>query len=966
MNRFLLALLSILYYTATQAQEPNFIRHEMDEMHTGVPINKMLQDHQCMIWLGTDKGLSRYDGIALKDFFIDSTSNPSQVTSLMEDGEGKIWVGTASGKIFYLDLARKIHVFNIEEGNPAKEITAITQDHNGQIWFATYGEGVYVYTGSRLFNFNTEDGLNGNDIYAMTLTTSGEIWMGTDDGINICSFSEGIKSVSSIGLKEGLPDQIVTALKADSKGNVWIGTFENGVVQYNNELQKIEQVFAKEGMDEITSFDVFDDEELWIGTRKNGAWKYNPDLPFVTKVSSISERSTGEISDILADVEGNIWLAMEGLLFSAFRPFETLQTDIGDIQTLYCDTKERLWIGSRNGLYRLEKSATKPSTAKRVASGYDMNITDIFEDKFHNLWIGTLDKGLYIYNPDNGVMKHPGANGISSNTIMSMAMSKEFIWVATLRGVISYPIADDILSDRDPHFELLNDPWQSTLHFVFQIFVDSKDRVWFATDGNGVYALDGSKVTQHEGVDSISLKTVYSICEDQRGHLWFNIPDFGLVEYDGIKYIPLGLAEGLRNTNVASIATAGTGDILISHQRGIDLLEPERRHFMYYAEDVRAKEIDPGLNSVTTDSNGHVYISGNNTILKYYSAKTILSIHPWTLLTQVSVFDQPVDHFITTQFPYNKNYISFDYIGIWYTSPKSVTYQYKLEGYDRQWKVSKDNQASYSSLPPGDYTFYVKASENKFFLDEPITSYSFSIARPFWLQLWFITLLLALGGFLFYMIVKSREKRSERQALIKKEMLESQLQALKAQINPHFLFNSFNTLITLIDENAHQPDIAIEYVEKLSDFFRSILQYREHESISLEEEWKLVQNFGYLLKKRYGENLRLHMDSPPMEDACILPLTLQMLVENAVKHNVISESKPLDVHITIDEDDYITVKNNLQLKSKPEVSTRFGLQSIAKRYNLLSEKKVMIIQDHESFKVRIPIIKIKNHEDPDN
>jgi LytS/YehU family sensor histidine kinase len=182
------------------------------------------------------------------------------------------------------------------------------------------------------------------------------------------------------------------------------------------------------------------------------------------------------------------------------------------------------------------------------------------------------------------------------------------------------------------------------------------------------------------------------------------------------------------------------------------------------------------------------------------------------------------------------------------------------------------------------------------------------------------------------------------------------LQALKAQINPHFLFNSFNTLITIIDENALKPEIAIEYVEKLSDFFRSILQYREQETISLEEEFELVQTFGYLLTKRYGTNLILHFDAAP-KDAFILPLTLQMLVENAVKHNVIAENRPLDVYITIDDDQYITVKNNLQPKSSAEPSTQFGLQSIVRRYQLMSERKVIIEKDRDTFRVRIPIIK---------
>lgn len=187
-------------------------------------------------------------------------------------------------------------------------------------------------------------------------------------------------------------------------------------------------------------------------------------------------------------------------------------------------------------------------------------------------------------------------------------------------------------------------------------------------------------------------------------------------------------------------------------------------------------------------------------------------------------------------------------------------------------------------------------------------------------------------------------------------MIESQLSALKAQINPHFLFNSFNTLITIIDENAMKPEVAIEYVEKLSDFYRSILQYREQETISLEEEWELVQNYVYLLEKRYGNNIRMHFDVPP-KDTYILPMTLQILVENAVKHNVISEKYPLDLFISIDDDQYISVTNSMQPKSRPEPSTQFGLHSIIRRYQLMTDQKVIVENDNTTFKVRIPFIK---------
>ncbi len=957
MIRYLFLALIPFLTLSLRAQESFFFQHEIGDPNSGMSINTMLQDHQCMIYVGTDQGLVRFDGINSYPVPIDSAHRQHEVTSLFEDRQHRIWIGTSTGEIFFLDRSRKVQRFDVEEGHPAKSITAILEDKIGQVWFATYGEGVYVYTGKRVFNYGLEDGLSGNDIYAMTYTLSGEIWLGTDDGINICTFENEKKQIRKLGLSDGLPDQIITALESDENGNIWIGTFEYGVVYYQAALQKIIKPFSSVGMDEITAFEIFDGTELWIGTRKNGAWRYNPQSGFVRKVLSLLALRQGEISDILTDVEGNIWVALqEGFLLSAFRPFESVNTSIGDLQTLFADHRDDIWIGTKKGLYKLQEESITTSSTIRKAGRYDWNITDIAEDHFHNLWIGTLDKGLFIYNPMTEEIYYPGNKiPIVANSIMSIASSKNKIWIATLEGVVSFSQEKNILKDKDLDFQLISDPWQSSLHFVYQVFVDSKDKVWFATNGNGVYCITEDSVRQYTGADSTVLETVYSICEDHQGHMWFNTSDRGLVEFDGYNFKPLGFNEGLGNMSIASMATVGTGDILLAHQRGLDLMEPERRHFMYYSDEIGVNYIDSSLNSITTDSRGHVYVSGQNKIIKYYASQYELSIHPRTQLTSVSVYEQPIDYTTVNYFAHNKNYITFDYVGLWYTSPRSVKYLYRLEGYDLQWKESKDNVASYSSLPPGTYTFSVKASENKTFLDEPIDSYTFTIAKPFWLENWFITAIIVLAAGLFYWIVKSRERRSERQANIKKEMIESQLATLKAQINPHFLFNSFNTLITIIDENTKKPEVAIEYVEKLSDFFRSILQYRQQDTISMEEEWELVQNFGYLLEKRYGSNLKLHMSAPP-KDAYILPLTLQMLVENAVKHNIIADHKPLDVYITSNED-YIIVENNLQPKPKPEVSTQFGLQSIIKRYQLMSDKKVVVEKGQDTFKVFIPIIK---------
>lgn len=189
---------------------------------------------------------------------------------------------------------------------------------------------------------------------------------------------------------------------------------------------------------------------------------------------------------------------------------------------------------------------------------------------------------------------------------------------------------------------------------------------------------------------------------------------------------------------------------------------------------------------------------------------------------------------------------------------------------------------------------------------------------------------------------------------LKKENLRSQLETLKNQVNPHFLFNSLNTLISIIDDDPHT---AKQYTQKLSQVYRYILSAREKDTLTLKDELECMEAYNFMLKIRYGENLHFENLIPPLyHHTLIPPLVLQMLIENAIKHNVISASKPLYIHLQTDSNQYLTVKNNLQPKVINVESSKVGLINIMQRYKLLADKQIIIEQNTSEFKVLLPII----------
>lgn len=188
---------------------------------------------------------------------------------------------------------------------------------------------------------------------------------------------------------------------------------------------------------------------------------------------------------------------------------------------------------------------------------------------------------------------------------------------------------------------------------------------------------------------------------------------------------------------------------------------------------------------------------------------------------------------------------------------------------------------------------------------------------------------------------------------LKRENVESQLEGLRSQVNPHFLFNSLNTLAYIIPED---PDRAVKFVQQLSKVYRYILEIRDKKLIPVREELKFLDSYLFLLKERFGENLIVDIEVPiEVYDEMIIPLSMQMLFENAIKHNIISKTKPLRIAVSLDEGK-IRVANNLQKKSQRTPSTQVGLQNIKNRYAFFTSQKVEVHANEHTFSVSLPLI----------
>jgi len=197
---------------------------------------------------------------------------------------------------------------------------------------------------------------------------------------------------------------------------------------------------------------------------------------------------------------------------------------------------------------------------------------------------------------------------------------------------------------------------------------------------------------------------------------------------------------------------------------------------------------------------------------------------------------------------------------------------------------------------------------------------------------------------------KNWKESAVQHEILKREQLALQYETLKSQVNPHFLFNNLNSLTSLINSN---PAKATDFVKKLSEVYRYVLDQKNHEFVSLSDELKFVESYVYLHKIRFGENLQVQIDVNPQHYK-VIPLSVQLLVENAIKHNEISDQKPLAIRI-YSKNEYLVVENKLQKKSGSEGSGT-GLQNISARYGFFSDHRVIIAFNNENYKVSIPLL----------
>lgn len=960
------SILILLFTCSLKAQQPylRFITsiHDFGNGH----LNTIYQDKQGFIWFGATSGAYRFDGA---DFYTvelhDSILNKS-VSAIFEDSNEIIWFGFEDGNILYYDHF-KVNVFQPQGKLSSGKITAITEGKDKSLWFGTYGDGIFVFQNGRMSNLNTESGLSDDYIYCFLPDNNLNIWAGTDNGIDICRIENGNPVIRTLSVTDGLPDFIVQALEMDGSGNVWIGMQDKGICCFNPETNKF---FTPDELKDWKFGSVndiyFTTESIWILTPESKIAEFNLVNKSLNIIGFVGERVMPRINSIMGDREGNIWLLSNtDVYLSSGTGIEYLNEFQGysfmNIHALIIDSEDRLWFANDDFIFSYKINSLNSSEKMQsfpIRNFPEVNkIVSLYRDDFGFLWIGTFGKGLVRFDPRNGKRIHiTEKDGLSNGNVLSIKGSATEIWFATLGGAFRCSI-DERFSQLNfiPDFESYGQAEGLSNNYIYNLYIDKKDRVWFATDGSGVCFYERGKIQSITVDSAFADKVIYSVTVGPDGIVWMNAANEGLFSFNGKEINRVLHDEAHKYLSFSGILANPANELVIAYDNGIDVLNTTSGTIRHFENNAGLADINPDLNTLSIDSSGNIWIGTSKGIIKYGKNTGKIWDRPHSKITDVKLFLKQTDYRHKNVFRYSQNHISFNYAGLWYQYPEQVEYLIKLEGHDLDWIKTMNRNVIYSSLPPGKYTFKVKSALYNNFEAATSDSFSFSIGKPFWLSLWFFALIIISFGIAIYLYILMREKRIKKKEDALREKLRFQFENLKSQINPHFLFNSFSTLIALIDQDQ---EAAIEYVEELSNLFRNVLEYKDQDVITLSEELKIIDNYYKLQKKRFGDNLDLNITRIESADQIkIPPLTLQLVVENAIKHNVVSKENPLQIRIFADHgNQYLFVENDLQLKKEEITSMGIGINNIIDRYKMFTDKKIQIIKTEKSFRIGLPFI----------
>ncbi|MEE4197496.1 MAG: two-component regulator propeller domain-containing protein [Bacteroidales bacterium] len=734
------------------------------------------EDVNGFLWIGTGEGLCRYDGYNFMVSEADDTLASGFVTSSFLGSNGTLWFGHNSGEITYYD---GVHFERLETNDLFNSsITAMDETSDGTLWIASQNNGLIRV--DKNYNIDTfQQSFQGKIIYALKTIDNNQLLVGTSNGLQLFRLHENYLE-EQYAVKE-LSYIPVQSIDQDEKDNTfWIGTGDAGFYKLTGigesfDSYELTNTGERYGLEYENVQSVTRDNEgrLWISTFGSGIYRLTPGQegdpaePLVN-YSTRNGLSNNFIKQVYQDWEGNVWVATygNGLAYYVSEALSFLYKDLEALQGNILSLEEsdtNLFLGGENVMVIINKQNNQTQIIdQRVGLPAD-KITSLYLDPMNNLWIGTANAGVYQMNlATNRITTVYKSSNSLENNINCITGQTNLVYIGTKNGVVVYDIQTGEKS-------LYNTSQGLPHNDIKCIFIDHDNNPWIGTKSNGIFVLN--QPMQYTIAGSIKLEFT-AITQDVDGHIWAATYGDGVFKFieDTIKYFSTD--NGLKSNYCYSLIADDRGKVWVGHRLAMSSIDIESDEVVTLDKD-QGITGDCNYNAVLKQEDGVILTGTTNGLVRYDSSKDReVNLPPKVSVTEILFSDEPVDFSKPINLPYQIHKLRIRYVGLSYSNPEGVTYQYKLEGYDLDWsEPTTSREAYYPRIEDGNYTFKLKAcNADGNCIEEPL-EIQMVIRPPFWKTWWFITLAILIGVSAIYFFIKFRERKQKQlQEYLEKEL----------------------------------------------------------------------------------------------------------------------------------------------------------------------------------------------------
>ena len=782
-SRFLLTLVFVAFASLAKGQIYQFKQYNIENGLSHPFVYTINNDINGYIWVGTGEGLCRFDGFN----FIVSKENDTLTNGFVSasylDKSGLLWFGHNSGDVTFYNGKE------FERLDSRKYLTSTVTDINsddlGNVFISTQNNGLLRV--NKQFQIDMfSDEFVGKIIYSIAYAGNSNYLVGCSDGLYLYKIEKKtIKSLFSIDGLSYIPVQSID--KGQRENTFWIGTEDSGfyLLKFRDDFESYELVNFGEkhnlAYENVQS--VLEDPEktLWVSTFGKGVFKLisdpNKDYTYVRTVQFSTQNGLQNnfIKQVYQDWEGNYWIATygNGIAFSSDEAFAFLYQDIaalnGNILSIE-ESENTVWLGGENVIAKIDKTTFDIKIIDQRNGLPKDKVVALYLDKNKKLWIGTEKNGIYQLNiQNNSVLKYYGSANSLENTINAITGNDENVYVATKNGILVFNLKTgrrDLYGTSEglPH----ND--------IRYIYIDSYKNPWVATKSNGVFTLNDSLKYIIEGTIKLDFS---SITEDLDGNIWASTYGDGVFKFskDTIQYFSTD--NGLKSNYCYSLIADNAGKIWVGHRLALSSVDTKTLEIKTYDKETGITG-DCNYNSLIKQETGVLLFGTTSGIIRYDSSKEKKSTTlPKVNISEILVSDVPYDINKSVYLPYGVYKLKISYVGLSFSDPNGVSYQYKLDGYDLEWsEITKDREIFYPRIEDGDFTFLLKAcNADGICVEEPIRL-EISVKPPIWKTWWFILISIFTGIGLIVFYIKSRERKQKAM----QEYLETELKARTVEV----------------------------------------------------------------------------------------------------------------------------------------------------------------------------------------